>query len=343
MTLLRADGPDQMQLLALAPVLLRWRSPTRGWLAALMLFLLALTAQIELMGILVGRPFLLFVPAVLMTAVLGGWLPAAAVAVASAATVWLLFLPPPDSSAALPGAVSLPLFLLLCAVGIALVEALVRCAALLAAERARSARLVETHRVVLRELQHRMANHIQFVSAVLALQARGVEEVGEARLLLRETGQRLETLARIHRRLCEPAVMGSDLARLVQEISQDLLTTAAAENIVCVVDVVPVELEPERLTVLALIITELLTNALKHAFLDRTRGTIAISLRQPEPGLYALEVRDDGVGMVQAEPAGSGLGMRILRSLSDRMGGSLSIRHEDGTVARLEFPELLPT
>ena len=242
----------EMQSRALSPALayrlLRWRSPVRGWLAALMLLLLALAAQVELGGLAADRPFLFFVPAVIAATVLGGRVPAAALALAAAAAAWLLFLDPSGTPGFLPQAVSILFFLVLSAAGILVLDTLIRCAARLEAERSRAGRMAELHRMLLQELQHRTANHMQFVSGVLSLQARRVADAESARTVLREAGLRLDTLARVHRRLCQTETTGGGLAQLVQEISQDLLTVTEAENIVCVVDMAPVQLEPERLT-----------------------------------------------------------------------------------------------
>jgi two-component sensor histidine kinase len=320
---------------ALASDLLDWRTPARGWLAALMLFLLALVVQTELVMFLADRPFLAFVPAVVLATLLGGWQPGGAVAFASAVAAWVLFLHVDggETGAALLRAA---LFLLLCAVLVALAETLVRAASGLARERRAVALQADAHRTMLQEMQHRVANQMQFVSGALALQSRGIAE-GAAQAALQDAARRLDTLARIHRRLCDADIPAAGFSGLVSEISQDLLTAAGAENIVCVVDVAPIALEPERVTSLALIVTELLTNALRHAFVDGRHGTIAITLRAPEPGRCMLEVRDDGVGMVPAA-APAGLGTRLLHALAERIGGEISYRDENGTVARVDFP-----
>jgi two-component sensor histidine kinase len=320
---------------ALASHLLDWRKPARGWLAAVMLFLLALVVQTELAGILANRPLLAFVPAVLLATLLGGWAPGAAVALGGAAAAWVLFLHG-DGGGMAASLMRVAMFLLLAAVLIALLEMLVRAAGAFARERRRAALLAETHRTMLQEMQHRIANQMQFVAGALALQSHGIAEAG-AQTALQDAARRLDTLGRIHRLLCDPHAAEAGFSPLVREISQDLLTAAGAENIVCVVDVAPITLEPERMTSLALIVTELLTNALRHAFVGRRHGTIAITLRAPEPGRCLLEVRDDGVGM---EPAATpaGLGQRILHALAERLGGEISYREENGTVARVDFP-----
>ena len=329
-----------MSPLPTAPAWLFRRSPVQGWFAAAMLFLLALSAQIELAGLVADRPFLLAFPAVMLAAALGGWRVGAAVALASAACEWWLFLRADGSL--LPSRhsiVSLLLFLLLSAVAIALVDATLLARMRLQKERSSAAHLLETQSAMLHELQHRVANHMQFISGLLALQARQLTDADGARAALAEAAQRLEIFGRIHRRLYDPAEAGRAFTAVVQELSRDLLTATGAENIVCHVDVVPVRLEPDRLTALAMIIIELLTNALKHAFADGRDATIAITVREREAGRYVLEIRDNGVGIL-LDGGGAGLGARILGALTDQLDGQLSVHHNGGTVARVDFAAL---
>lgn len=92
-----------------------------------------------------------------------------------------------------------------------------------------------------------------------------------------------------------------------------------------------------------LIANELVTNALKHAFVGHTRGHLELSLEEvngPEGRCLALEVTDDGIGFPQdfdLEDSGT-LGLKLVSVLADQLGGVMDIRHQSGTAVRVVFP-----
>ena len=220
---------------------------------------------------------------------------------------------------------------------VALLDLLRRTLERLEAERSHAVALVENQGLLFRELQHRVANNMQFISSLLALQSRRVPD--EARRVLIDARQRVDVLSRIHRRLTTPVSDDDDLSQMVEETCRDLLEATGASNIVCRVNMVPTQLPLDAISALSLIITELITNALKHAFVGRSGGTIAVTLQPVDTGRYMLEVRDDGVGLgPAAAPAQHSLGMRVIESLARRLDGAFSLSGADqGTVARLEF------
>ena len=315
------------------------RDPLTAWLAAIALFLGALILRLELAA-LANYPFLIFVPALVLATFLGAWKPGSAVAIAGglaglylAGGTGAFWMPQLNRGIGL-FAYATGAFLV-----IALIDSLWRTAARLDAERARAEQALEQQRTMFQELQHRIANKLQFVSSLLTLEARRIQSPEDARSALIEATSRLDTISRINRRLYDPLNANREFGQVVEEICRDLLEATGARNVVCRVEVAPVEFEMDRLTSLSLIIMELLTNALKHAFAEGRPGTIALSLAPVTPGRYALEVRDNGPGI----PEGldftqrNTLGMRIVRSLAEKIQGTMTISSEGGTVMRIEF------
>ena len=102
-----------------------------------------------------------------------------------------------------------------------------------------------------------------------------------------------------------------------------------------------IELDPDRAISLALIVNELVTNAVKHALSDRSNGHIWVRLSRQDENSALISVRDDGVGL----PAGfdltksRGLGMRIIAALAKQLGASIT---QHGGVDGTEFALLLP-
>jgi two-component sensor histidine kinase len=98
------------------------------------------------------------------------------------------------------------------------------------------------------------------------------------------------------------------------------------------------QLDIDRAITCGLIVTELVTNALRHAFADRTLGRLAVTLAAHGHDVV-LEVRDDGTGIPEAAVAGtSTFGLQIARTLTQQLAGDIDIGHDDGTVVQIRFP-----
>ena len=91
----------------------------------------------------------------------------------------------------------------------------------------------------------------------------------------------------------------------------------------------------------SLIVSEIVTNCLKHAFPERAEGTIAISLNRVGKSLYALTVSDDGCGMLKTNTNSNqeGLGRGIIDGLARQLQAEISFEHSSGTTVRMVFPD----
>ena len=293
-----------------------------------------------------GFPFLTFFPAVILTTFFLGLRPGIVCAVLSGLAAWYFFIDPVNTFVLNgPTALTLVFYAFIVSVDIALIHLMRMAGARLAAERAVTADLYEQQRTMFQELQHRVANNMQFVAALLALQKRKIADDPQAAgQAFDEAQARLETIARIHRRLYDPGRIDQPVGQYLQELCADLLEATGARNIVCFVDVPPLRFDLARLTTLSLLVVEIVTNALKHAFGEGERGTITIRLEQMEEGLQpsmaALTIADDGPGIPAGfDPATSrSLGFRIVQGLAGQLDGTLTYANEGGTVVRLVFP-----
>ena len=129
------------------------------------------------------------------------------------------------------------------------------------------------------------------------------------------------------------------MGQYLKELCADLLDATGAQNIVCLVDMPPVRLDLTRLTTLSLLVVEVVTNALKHAFPAGGRGTITIQIERIDAERLRLTIADDGRGMpVDFDPGTTrSLGFRIAQGLAGQLGGQLAYSNEGGTVVRLAF------
>lgn len=314
-----------------------------GYGLALTSFVLALVIRFYLQGTLPpGFPYLTFFPAVIVTTFLAGLWPGIVCAVLCGLASLYFFIPP-FNSFAMDGAstIAVGFYVFIVTVDIALIHFMHRAADRLEAKTRVTEELYDQQRTMFQELQHRVANNMTFVSALLQLQKRKVTtDPVSASSALDEAQTRIETMSRIHRRLYDPASVDLPVAEYFQEICQDLLKATGARNIVCLVDMPSVRLDIARLTTLSLLVTELVTNSLKHAFAEEG-GTISLKLERLDPARFALTVSDNGRGVPSGVDiaASKGLGTRIIQSLAAQLGGEVRALTGPGKGAawQLEF------
>lgn len=321
---------------------LRRRSAVWSWTLALAAFLAALMLRVTLEDVLPpGFPFLTFFPAVILSTAMCGLWPGIAVGAASGLAAWYLFLPPHQSlTLDGPAALALAFFAFVVAVDIAIIHVMRLALARLAAERERSQRLADSRVTMFKELQHRVSNNLHLVSSLMTLEKASVQD-GVARRVLDEAAGRLALIGKIHRQLHDPAGQQVVLGEFLRQLCADVLAASgAAANIVCLVRAEPLELPPERTIPLVLIVTELVSNALEHAFAGRTGGTITIDLARETEARASLTVGDDGAGLAPGfdAAAATSLGLRIVRAFAAQLGATFDMASQEGTVCRLSFP-----
>ncbi len=290
-----------------------------------------------------GFPFLTFFPAIILTSFVAGRGPGILCALLSLLAAWFFIIEPVNSFAInASAALGMGLSVVVATVEIALVEVMQRAIDRLDAERQLTARLYDQQRELFEELQHRVANNMAFVSSLLRLQQRRIgDDPAAAHAAFDEAARRIETMAGIHRRLYDPAAANQALQAHLQQICDDLLMATGADGrINCRVVLPGLQLGLDRLLPLSLLVAEVVTNSLKHGFGGGAAGSIHIGLEADAPGTCTLVIRDNGVGLgtVPDPAAGTGLGMRIVHSLAQQIGGRISMASDGGTVTRLHLP-----
>ncbi|WP_211262981.1 sensor histidine kinase [Rubellimicrobium mesophilum] len=186
--------------------------------------------------------------------------------------------------------------------------------------------LLREKAVLLRELNHRIANSLQIIASVLLQGARTVQSE-EARLHINEAHHRLMSVAELQRQLAlshlERVVLADYLASLCRSIGASMIRDPSRLTIE--VDVDDSVVTPEVSLSLGLIVTELVINALKHAFPDQRGGRIVVGFASTGEG-WELTVRDDGVGLPEGpDQAKAGLGSNIVRALVMQLDATISM------------------
>lgn len=181
--------------------------------------------------------------------------------------------------------------------------------------------------ILLGEVNHRVANSLAMVSALVGLQANAIDNE-EARSALSETQARIQAIAGVHRHLyTTDDVRSVNLRDYLQSLAAELETTMQAKETATriLLDVQDISIPTEKAASVGVIVTELVTNALKYAYADGEAGEIRIGLSRSGTQDIGLVVEDDGIGWDgTGAPQGTGLGSRIVKAMAVSLGATVS-------------------
>lgn len=200
-----------------------------------------------------------------------------------------------------------------------------------------NARLV-TNAAVVREMHHRIKNNLQTVAMLLKLQASSGENLS-ARDVLQISVNRILSIAAVHEILSQEGFRFVDVkdvaGRIAQLTAQNMLSPDRHIGIHVTGEALVLPSKPA--TSLALVINELLQNALEHAFVGQSHGTVTISLSRSTQS-FVIVVSDDGVGLPQERPSSTGL--EIVETLvHDDLRGKIAFKSgQQGTQAIIHVP-----
>ena len=199
--------------------------------------------------------------------------------------------------------------------------------------------------VLLMEVHHRVKNNLQVITNLLSLQARTMDDP----ILIEAFNaglSRVFTMARVHEALYRSEHAGMlDLHHYLEGLVQDVSSFHQSDGFTPVVQLhanAPLKLPLDKITPIALIVNELLTNAFRHGFKNRQSGAIEIDLHV-EPGSARLEIADDGVGLApERRRSSKSLGLRLVELMVGQIEGTLEItaRSTGGTRAVVTWPLL---
>lgn len=200
--------------------------------------------------------------------------------------------------------------------------------------------------VLLREIHHRVKNNLQVVSSLLSLQTHYVVDA-RTRELLHDSEARVRTIALVHERLYQSRDFASvDLGDYVGALVSGIqdATGAAQRGVAFEIDTGRVALSIDRAIPCGLIINELVTNALKHAFPGGRRGRVRVALDRVGEARVRLVVEDDGIGLPEGlDPRRSGgLGLELVFTFAEQLRAEVEISGERGLCFRMVFDAPAP-
>jgi PAS domain S-box-containing protein len=197
--------------------------------------------------------------------------------------------------------------------------------------------------VLLREIHHRVKNNMQVISSLFNLQAGYIKDE-EALRILKEGQTRIRSMALVHEKLYKSGDLSKiDLAGYIRSLLTHLFHAYLVDpsQVRLETELEDVPLDINTAMPCGLILNELISNALKHAFPSGRKGVLMIRLRRGENGAVELRIADNGVGF----PKGldfrrtDSLGMQIVNLLVGQLGGTIKLVVKNGTAFTVAFRE----
>ncbi len=186
------------------------------------------------------------------------------------------------------------------------------------------------------ELNHRVKNNLAAVAALLTLQGQAASRPVKAELA--KAAARIQAIAAAHEALREDPASGEiDFAAYLENLCRHLRASLFdRDRLRLELEVEPVRIAPDKAAPLGIIVNELVTNAVKHAYPPPARGAVRVRLTRTDAG-GALSVEDDGPGLPAGQEPSAGLGLRILEPMVRQLGGALAIRRDGGAAFEIRF------
>ena len=200
--------------------------------------------------------------------------------------------------------------------------------------------IVDHQAVLMREVNHRVANSLQLVSSLVHMQLSAVQE-GPARAALLDTQARIEAIMQIHRRLyTSDDVQVVDIQDYLTGLTAELSQSVGGDGLRTLkLEAAPIRLDTDMAVSLGVVVAELVTNACKYAYGENEPGEVRILLRADEDGLCTLVVEDDGRGFAPTDPAqGTGLGRTVISAMARNLNSKIEFDpSHNGARAVLSF------
>ena len=198
--------------------------------------------------------------------------------------------------------------------------------------------------LLLKEIHHRVKNNLQVISGLLYLQARRTNDT-KMKEVLNESSNRVKSVALIHQRLQQSKdTVSVELSEYIRDLTTVLLHSCGRDAAV-----IRLNLDLEKSVVIGidsavpcgLLVNEMVSNSLKHAFPEGSGGEIRISLHSDDTDTITLVVGDNGVGLPEGLDfrKAESLGLQLVVSLVSQLGGSIDIDTRAGTQFTIHFRE----
>lgn len=192
--------------------------------------------------------------------------------------------------------------------------------------------------LLLHEVDHRVKNNLQVVASLVLLKARRIKDKGAQRVL-DNMAERISALSTVHRLLYSVGdVSRFDIGAFVTDLSNDLMSALGSGRVDLALKAQSVPVSAAKATSIALLVNELMSNALKHAFPNGRKGRLALQVERLDNAVRIV-VEDDGVGLADQAPSDESFGRTLVDMLVRQLKASIEIGNAGpGTRAVVVLP-----
>ncbi|MDX5347070.1 MAG: hypothetical protein LPJ89_10320 [Hymenobacteraceae bacterium] len=195
--------------------------------------------------------------------------------------------------------------------------------------------------ILLKEVHHRVKNNLQIITSMLNLQARHVSDPAASQVL-REVKDRVKSMSMLHQRLYQQDDLAYiNLADYTDSICTSLFRSygVGPDKVQLKLCVPPLQLDLDTAINLGLIINELVSNTLKHAFPDNRTGVLIVEAAAVGPDSYQLTIADNGTGIPQNKDLteSKSFGLKLVTAIISKLNGTLKINSDKGTIINIFF------
>ena len=196
--------------------------------------------------------------------------------------------------------------------------------------------------VLLREIHHRVKNNMQVISSLLKLQANNAKDERITEALMESQG-RVQTMATVHETLYDSDNLASiDFESFISELTKTIFQSygTSRNQVTLKIEAEDIKFGIEQATPISLLINELVSNALKHAFPENRKGHIIIRFQAVDPGAIELIVSDNGIGLPEDFDwrHTDTLGLKLVTILAEnQLNGTINLNRDNGTHFTIRF------
>ncbi len=195
--------------------------------------------------------------------------------------------------------------------------------------------------ILLKEIHHRVKNNMQIISSLLRLQSRAIKDKA-VKDMFEVSQSRIRSMALIHEKLYQSESLSKiNFSEYVKNLVGYLFSMYQVQSstVKCNLDLEEHFLDINRAIPLALIINEIVSNSLKHAFPDGRKGELYVKMRCDEKGKCRICVGDNGIGLPDNFDLGNTetLGMRLISDLVNQISGKIKIDKKNGVMFEITF------
>jgi len=198
---------------------------------------------------------------------------------------------------------------------------------------------LEEKEIMLGEIHHRVKNNLQIIASLLNLQSNNA--AGDVKEILYASQDRIQSMALIHEMLYQSKDFGAiDLVEYLKNLMSNLYRTYIHQNQNIHIEVKGKEavIDLDKSITCGLLVNELVSNALKHAFPKSSDGHILLSLKKSADNIMTIEVRDNGVGFANESSTNDrSLGLKLIQMFCRQLKGKLKVQSKNGTRYKIVF------